>query len=62
MSGKQDDRYAYVIEQSYAMLDEMCGTLGISMSELIRELHAKQQLIDIRASIVGHAKQAEVPN
>jgi hypothetical protein len=61
MTAKQDDRYAYVIDQSYAMLEEMCGTLGISMSELIRELHAKQQLVDIRQSIVSK-QRVEVPN
>lgn len=58
MTAKQDDRYAYVIDQSYAMLEEMCGTLGISMSELIRELSAKQQLIDIRQSIVSKQREA----
>ena len=52
MTSKTDDRYAYVIDQSYAMLEEMCGTLQISISELIRELAAKQQLIDIRQGII----------
>lgn len=58
MTAKQDDRYAYVIDQSYAMLEEMCGTLGITMSDLIRELNSKQQLIDIRQSIVSKQREA----
>jgi predicted CopG family antitoxin len=47
-----DIRTTAICNEVYPMLVEMCQNSGITISDLIRELHAKQQLTDLRASIV----------
>lgn len=56
-----DIRATAIANEVYSMLVEMCGNSGITISDLIRELNAKQQLIDIRAAMVGE-KRIEVAN
>lgn len=57
----RDIRATAIANEVYPMLVEMCGNSGIAISDLIRELQAKQQLIDIRAAMVGE-KRIEVAN
>lgn len=47
-----DLKVTSIANDVYPMLLEMCGGSGIDVSDLIRELSAKQQLIDIRAGAV----------
>lgn len=50
----KDIRLAYIVDEVYKSLTQMCQMNGTDMSELILELHARQQLIDIRAAMVNH--------
>lgn len=49
---KTDPRIAAICNEVYPMLVETCQNCSITISELIQELHAKQQAIDLRASVI----------
>lgn len=56
-----DIRATAIANEVYPMLVECATSSGIKVSELIRELAAKQQLIDIRQSIIT-TLQPEIAN
>lgn len=56
-----DIRATAIANEVYPMLAECASNAGVTVSDLIRELAAKQQLIDIRAA-VSETKQIEVAN
>lgn len=41
-----------VTNEVYGYLTEMCGASGIDIADLIQQLAAKQQLIDIRRGMI----------
>lgn len=51
VNGK-DLKVASIANEVYPMLLEMCADSGIDVADLIRELSAKQQLVDIRSGMV----------
>jgi predicted CopG family antitoxin len=51
---------AYIVDEVYKSLVQMCEMNGSDLSEVIRELASKQQLIDIRSAV--REKRAEVAN
>jgi predicted CopG family antitoxin len=53
-----DIRATAIANEVYPMLAECATNSGITVSDLIRELHAKQQLIDLRASMVIEKREA----
>lgn len=50
-----------IANEVYPMLLEMCGNSGIAIADLIRELAAKQQLVDIRSAVMEQ-QRIEVAN
>jgi predicted CopG family antitoxin len=56
-----DIRATAIANEVYPMLAECATNSGITVSDLIRELHAKQSLIDIRAAMAAE-KRIEVAN
>lgn len=51
MSSSKDLKTTAVANEVYSYLAEMCQASGIEVADLIRELAAKQQLIDIRSGM-----------
>lgn len=56
-----DIRATAIANEVYPMLVECATNSGIAVADLIRELHAKQQMIEIRAALVTD-RQAEAAN
>ena len=52
----KDLKVTSIANEVYPMLLEMCGSSGIDIADLIRELGAKQQLIDLRRGAIGQAQ------
>lgn len=48
-----DLKVTSIANEVYHMLLEMCGNSVIDIADLIRELAAKQQLVDIRGGITA---------
>lgn len=56
-----DIRATAIANEVYPMLVECAENSSIDVADLIRELHAKQQMINIRAAL-GAEKRAEAAN
>jgi predicted CopG family antitoxin len=56
-----DLRVTAIANEVYPMLVECAGSSGVTVADLIRELAAKQQLVDIRQGIIT-TRQPEVAN
>lgn len=55
-----DLRVTAIANEVYPMLVECATNSGVTIADLIRELHGKQQLTDIRAAV--SEKRVEVAN